>query len=84
MYPRLVSAAAALVLASAAATALAQSYDGPARPIPAASVEGRVGPRYPAPPSYGPDAVATLRDILVTGSVRTAGDARRGDEAAAR
>jgi hypothetical protein len=54
MYPRLVSAAAALVLASAAATALAQSYDGPAR------------------------------DLLVTGSVRTAGDARRGDEAAAR
>lgn len=83
MYPRLVSAAAALILASAAATALAQSYDVPARTAPA-TAEARIGLRFPAPPSYGPDAVATLRDILVTGSVRTHQDERRSDEAAAR
>ena len=34
------------------------------------SGSGRLAPRYPMPPSYGADAVATLRgDVLTTGSI---------------
>ncbi|KQT07851.1 hypothetical protein ASG40_13170 [Methylobacterium sp. Leaf399] len=70
MTSRVVSAAFAFVLASAGATALAQNSSAPnLRPV-AESGSGRLAPRYPAPPSYGTDAVASLRgDTLTTGSI---------------
>ncbi|MBX9934132.1 MAG: hypothetical protein K2Y56_21865 [Methylobacterium sp.] len=69
MTSRIVSAALVLALASAGATALAQSSGA----IGSAAMESgttRLAPRFPAPPSYGADALTNLRgDILTTGSI---------------
>jgi hypothetical protein len=72
MSPRFVSTAFALVLASAATTALAHRYDAPAAPVVTAKADGRLAVRFPAPPAYGPDALAALRDIRTTGSLNAA------------
>ena len=70
MTTRLVSAALAVVLASAGATALAQNSGASSVTMAMESGTGRLAPRYPMPPSYGADAVATLRgDVLTTGSI---------------
>lgn len=70
MTSRVVSAALAFVLASAGAAALAQTSSAQSlRPVTEIGT-GRLAPRYPAAPSYGADALATLRgDTLTTGSI---------------